>query len=175
MAQQTADQPTKRPWIVDFYLSTVGMKWVMALTGVMLFGFVLFHMLGNIKVYLPDVDGVPDLDVYAEWLRNLLVPFVPETLTLWIMRAGLIAATALHLHATVALTRRNLDARGDRSNTNAELPGNVSPSNRPGFFVAVTATGSQSFSAMTGIFVVWQAMSPRAPVPKSTQPRHLNE
>ena len=121
MAQQTADQPTKRPWIVDFYMSTVGMKWVMALTGVMLFGFVLFHMLGNIKVYLPDVDGVPDLDVYAEWLRNLLVPFVPETLTLWIMRAGLIAATALHLHATVALTRRNLDARGDRSNTNAEL------------------------------------------------------
>jgi succinate dehydrogenase / fumarate reductase cytochrome b subunit len=121
LAQRTADNPTKRPLIVDFYLSTVGMKWVMALTGVMLFGFVLFHMIGNIKIYLPDVEGVPDLDVYAAWLRNLLVPFVPETVTLWIMRGGLIAATGLHLHATVALTRRNLHARGDRSNSKPDL------------------------------------------------------
>ena len=37
------------------------------------------------------------------------------------------------------------------------------------------AIGSHNFSAITGMLVVWQAMSPRAPVPKSTQPRQLNE
>ncbi len=120
MAHTTAEKPTKRPMIVDFYMSTVGMKWVMAVTGIMLFGFVLFHMLGNIKLYLPDIDGVPDLDVYAHWLRGLLVPFIPETGVLWILRGGLIAATVLHLHATVVLTRRNHEARGDRTNTPTE-------------------------------------------------------
>ena len=37
--------------------------------------------------------------------------------------------------------------------------------------MAETAIGASSFKARKAMFVVWQAMSPRAPVPKSHQPR----
>ena len=45
----------KRPWPVDFYSTAVGKKWVMALTGIGLMGFVFVHMVGNLKMFLgPD-------------------------------------------------------------------------------------------------------------------------
>ena len=39
---------------------------------------------------------------------------------------------------------------------------------------ASTEIGSNKSSAMNGMFTVWQAMSPNAPVPKSQKPRHAN-
>lgn len=96
-------------WPLELYRSAVGKKWVMAITGIMLLGFVFFHMLGNFKVYF----GAPDTNHYAEWLRELLVPFVPRTVFLWLLRLGLIAAFALHIHAAYALTRMNRRARPD--------------------------------------------------------------
>ncbi len=74
------------PWPVEFYRSAVGKKWVMALTGIMLMGFVFVHMFGNLKLYL----GAEDINHYGEWLRDLLVPFFPRTVTLWLLRIGLI-------------------------------------------------------------------------------------
>src|SRR5690606_25114127 len=62
------------PWPVEFYRSAVGKKWVMALTGIFLMGYVFFHMLGNLKVYF----GAEDINHYGEWLRDLLVPFFPR-------------------------------------------------------------------------------------------------
>ena len=50
-----------------FYRSAVGKKWVMAITGIMLIGFVLAHVIGNLKVYL----GAEDIDHYGESLREL--------------------------------------------------------------------------------------------------------
>ena len=45
-------RPKRRaPWPVEFYRSAVGKKWVMALTGIMLMGFVFVHAFGNLKVY----------------------------------------------------------------------------------------------------------------------------
>ena len=61
----------------------------------MLMGYVFFHMLGNLKVYL----GAEDINHYGEWLRDLLVPFFPRTVTLWLLRIGLIAAFVFHIHA----------------------------------------------------------------------------
>ena len=40
------------PWPVAFYRSAVGKKWVMAVTGIMIIGFVFAHAVGNLKVYL---------------------------------------------------------------------------------------------------------------------------
>ena len=74
------------PWPVEFYRSAVGKKWVMALTGIMLMGFVFVHMFGNLKMYL----GAEDINHYGEWLRDLLVPFLPRTVTLWLLRIGLV-------------------------------------------------------------------------------------
>jgi len=83
----------------------------MAITGIVIIGFVVAHMIGNWKIFLPDVDGVPDIDIYAHALRELLVPFIPEHVTLWILRTGLIVAFLFHVHAAYSLTLINHRAR----------------------------------------------------------------
>lgn len=93
--------------IIDLYKSSVGKKWIMALTGIMLMGFVLVHMIGNLKMYV----GAEDFNEYAEFLRKLLYPAVPATGVLWIFRLGLLAAFGLHIQSAYALTRINRKAR----------------------------------------------------------------
>jgi succinate dehydrogenase / fumarate reductase cytochrome b subunit len=102
-------------WPLEFYRSAIGKKWVMAVTGLMGIGFVVSHMIGNLKVFM----GADDLNHYGEFLRELLYPIVPRTVTLWGLRFGLIAAILLHLHAAYSLTKMNHRARpkdyaGDR-------------------------------------------------------------
>lgn len=101
----------RAPWPVSFYRSAIGKKWVMALTGLGIILFVLAHMVGNWKIFLPQVDGIPDIDIYAEALRELLVPFLPAHVALWILRTGLIVAFLLHIHAAYSLTLMNHRAR----------------------------------------------------------------
>lgn len=91
------------PWPVEFYRSAVGKKWVMALTGIMLMGFVFAHMVGNLKVYL----GAEEFNHYGEFLRELFVPLLPRTVFLWLLRGGLIVAFAFHIHAAASLTVMN--------------------------------------------------------------------
>ncbi len=100
------------PFLIEFYRSAVAKKWIMALTGTMLMGFVFFHMVGNLKMYLgTTADGVYHLDEYGEFLRKLLVPILPRTVTLWLLRLGLVGAFGLHIHAAYALTIVNKKAR----------------------------------------------------------------
>jgi succinate dehydrogenase / fumarate reductase cytochrome b subunit len=98
---------SKLPFPLDFYRTSVGKKVVMAVTGLMLFGFVFAHMVGNLKMYL----GPSHFDEYAEFLRRLLVPILPRTVALWLLRLGLIGAGILHVHAAVTLTIQNRKAR----------------------------------------------------------------
>jgi succinate dehydrogenase / fumarate reductase cytochrome b subunit len=98
--------PPRNP-ILRFWRSAVGKKWVMAVTGIVLLGFVLGHMIGNLKVYL----GAGPLDHYAEWLRTLGEPALPRTVLLWIVRVGLISAFFLHILSAAQLTRMNHRAR----------------------------------------------------------------
>ncbi|MDZ7674295.1 MAG: succinate dehydrogenase cytochrome b subunit [Acidimicrobiales bacterium] len=97
--------PSRRPapWPVEFYRSAVGKKWVMALTGIVLMGFVFGHMIGNLKIY----QGAHAINVYGEFLRELLYPLLPRTVPLWIVRIGLILAFAFHIHAAASLTLVN--------------------------------------------------------------------
>lgn len=112
-------QPVNRrgrrlPFPLSLYQTSVGKKWAMALTGLGLLAFVIVHMVGNLKLYLgAHEDGVQGIDVYGEFLRELLVPLVPRTWALWGLRLGLIAMFAIHIHAAYALTRMNR-----RSNAN---------------------------------------------------------
>lgn len=101
----------RKPFLVDFYSTAVGKKYVMAVTGIIGIGFVIGHMIGNLKVYLGVVDGEYDLDVYGEFLRDLLVPILPRTYFLWGLRILLIAAVVLHIHAAYTLTILNRKAR----------------------------------------------------------------
>ena len=93
--------------VLRFWRSAVGKKWVMAVTGIMLLGFVFAHMIGNLKIYL----GAGPLNHYADWLRTLGEPALPRTVLLWIMRVGLIGAFALHIISAAQLTRMNHRAR----------------------------------------------------------------
>jgi succinate dehydrogenase / fumarate reductase cytochrome b subunit len=97
----------KAPFPIELYRSSLGKKYVMAITGIMLMGFVFLHMVGNLKMFL----GPAEFDHYAEFLRELLVPILPRTVTLWLLRIGLIAAFVLHIHAAYSLTRINHAAR----------------------------------------------------------------
>jgi succinate dehydrogenase / fumarate reductase, cytochrome b subunit len=101
----------RKPFLLDLYSTAVGKKYVMAITGIIGIGFVVTHMLGNLKVYLGVVDGRYDIDVYGEYLREILVPILPRTWFLWIMRLVLIAALVLHVHAAYGLTVINRKAR----------------------------------------------------------------
>ena len=105
----TAATPKKkrRSFLLDLYGTAVGKKYAMAITGIMLLGFVLAHMVGNLKMYL----GPSHFNDYAEFLRNLLVPIFPRTVVLWMMRIGLLLAVVVHIHAAVSLTRMNHKAR----------------------------------------------------------------
>jgi succinate dehydrogenase / fumarate reductase, cytochrome b subunit len=101
----------RKPFLLDLYSTAVGKKYVMAITGIIGIGFVVMHMLGNLKVYLGVVDGRYDIDVYGEYLREILVPILPRTWFLWGMRIVLIAALVLHLHSAYGLTVINRRAR----------------------------------------------------------------
>jgi succinate dehydrogenase / fumarate reductase cytochrome b subunit len=82
----------------------------MAVTGVMLFGFVLGHMAGNLKLYL----GAEALNHYAEWLREVGTPFLPHSVFLWIARVVLLAAVFLHIQSATQLTLLNWRARPEK-------------------------------------------------------------
>lgn len=87
-------------WALNFYRSTIGMKVVMAITGVLLFGFVIGHMVGNLQVFW----GEDILDNYAKFLHD-------HPTVLWPVRGGLLAALVMHMHAAITLTRRSNAAR----------------------------------------------------------------
>jgi succinate dehydrogenase cytochrome b subunit len=94
-------------WFSSFYRSALGKKAVMALTGLVFWGFVLGHMAGNLKLFL----GAEAINHYAEWLREVGEPLLPRTGLLWVARIVLIASLILHVHAAVALTAINRKAR----------------------------------------------------------------
>jgi succinate dehydrogenase / fumarate reductase, cytochrome b subunit len=98
---------TRAIWPLELYRSAVGKKWIMAITGVGLLGFVFAHMVGNLKSYL----GAQESFDYGEGLRNLLEPIFPRSFLLWLLRLGLIGAFFLHMLAAYQLTRMNHRAR----------------------------------------------------------------
>jgi succinate dehydrogenase / fumarate reductase cytochrome b subunit len=85
---------------VRFYGTTIGKKAVMAVTGVILFGFLIGHMLGNLQFFA----GPEKLNAYAEKLRE-----VPPLL--WGVRLTLLFAVVLHIAVSVQLARLQWTAR----------------------------------------------------------------
>jgi succinate dehydrogenase / fumarate reductase, cytochrome b subunit len=87
--------------------STVGKKIAMAVSGVVLIGFVVGHMIGNLKVF----QGPEAFNHYAEGLRTLGAPFFGTTQALWLVRVVLLGAVLIHIVAAVQLTIRARKAR----------------------------------------------------------------
>jgi succinate dehydrogenase / fumarate reductase, cytochrome b subunit len=100
-------RPRQLPWPLNLYQTYVGKKWVMAITGVIGLGFIAGHMFGNLKIYL----GADELNHYAEGLRTVAYPLMPEKFLLWVARIVLLIALVLHVHSAASIWARNRSAR----------------------------------------------------------------
>lgn len=108
--------------VATLYRSTVGKKVLMAVSGVVLFGFVFMHMVGNLKMMFPvDEAGHYPMNVYAEYLREFGYPLLPHAGFLWLFRLVLLAAVVLHIVAAVQLTQRSRAARPKAYGKNEDL------------------------------------------------------
>ncbi len=81
--------------------SSLGKKYIMAITGCGLFLFVLAHMVGNLQIFL----GWEAINRYGHFLQNLGE-------LLWVTRIGLLVMVVLHIVSAVRLTAENRAARG---------------------------------------------------------------
>jgi succinate dehydrogenase cytochrome b subunit len=87
--------------------SSVFKKQVMAITGALLFLFVVAHAVGNLKFFF----GAEQFDHYSHWLRSILTPLMPHGWYLWLQRGGLTIAVLVHMWAATSLTIQSRRAR----------------------------------------------------------------
>lgn len=93
--------------VVALWSTSVGKKAVMAVTGLILTGFVIAHLLGNLKVF----QGEEKFNAYAVWLRAAGSPAFGHEQLLWLGRLVLLTATVLHIGAAVQLAQMSYAAR----------------------------------------------------------------
>nr|WP_211234898.1 succinate dehydrogenase cytochrome b subunit [Glycomyces arizonensis] len=87
--------------------SSIGLKIVMAVSGILMVLFLIAHMAGNLHIF----EGRESMNDYAEGLRTFGEPLLPRESLLWVLRIGLIAAIGVHIASSIALTHRALHAR----------------------------------------------------------------
>ena len=75
------------------YRSSVGKKVLMAVTGFVWFGFLVGHLVGNLKLY----NGADHFNEYAHHLREIGVPLLPPEGYLWAFRAFVFTAFLIHV------------------------------------------------------------------------------
>lgn len=96
----TALANTSLTRVTRFYESSIGKKAVMAVTGLILFGFLIAHMLGNLQIFL----GPAAMNHYAETLHA-------NPPLLWTARTILLVSVALHIWASIQLALLKKEAR----------------------------------------------------------------
>jgi succinate dehydrogenase / fumarate reductase cytochrome b subunit len=96
--------------VVTLYQSSVGKKVVMAVTGLVLVGFVIGHMVGNLKVFM----GPAHFDAYAEGLREMGEPFLARNQALLMVRLVLLASVVGHIWSAWLVTKQDWAARPSR-------------------------------------------------------------
>ena len=97
-----------------FYEAPIGKKVVMAITGVILFGYVVGHLAGNLQIYSSDRDQI---NHYAAFLHN-----PANLIPLWVIRAFLLVAVILHITSATQLWLQNRAARPYHYVRKADVP-----------------------------------------------------
>jgi succinate dehydrogenase cytochrome b subunit len=97
----TIAQPIQRT--VRFYEAPIGKKVVMAVTGLILFGYVVGHLVGNLQIYSSNHQQI---NRYAAFLHN-----PANAIPLWAIRAFLLGAVGLHIFAAIQLWNLKRAAR----------------------------------------------------------------
>jgi succinate dehydrogenase / fumarate reductase cytochrome b subunit len=90
-----------------FWHTVIGKKVVMAVTGVVLVGFVVAHMVGNLKIF----SGPDEINAYSRFLRAVGTPELAYGQLLWVVRIVLLLCVALHITAALQLSRMSWAAR----------------------------------------------------------------
>jgi succinate dehydrogenase / fumarate reductase, cytochrome b subunit len=98
MSTVALDVTLRRPFA--FYEAYIGKKVVMAATGVILFGYVIGHLLGNLQIYM----GAAQMNRYAQFLHS-------QGALLWVVRSLLIACVGLHIVSSFQLWLQKRRAR----------------------------------------------------------------
>ncbi len=93
--------------LVELWRTVIGKKVVMAVTGVIMIGFVIAHVLGNLKIFA----GAAQIDAYSRFLREVGMPELGYGDALWLVRIVLLTSATLHIIAAMQLTRMNWQAR----------------------------------------------------------------
>ena len=88
--------------LLRFCSSSIGRKWIVAFTGLVLFGFVIGHLIGNLQVFLGSSEPINRYGAFLQGLGELL----------WLIRLGLLAMLVLHVVFTVKLRLESRAARG---------------------------------------------------------------
>lgn len=101
--------------LLKFWRSSIGKKWLVALTGLALLGFVIAHLAGNLQMFA----GASKINAYAEFLHNNEKP-------LWLARIGLIGCFVLHIVATLTLVKLNMTARPQSYSVNRHVQAKIS-------------------------------------------------
>jgi succinate dehydrogenase / fumarate reductase cytochrome b subunit len=115
--------------------SAVVKKAIMAVTGIILFGWIFAHMFGNLKIFF----GRESFNHYAEFLREMGSPLIPPSGLLWASRLALLAAVGLHIWAATSLTVQNRRARpiGYRELRSVELDYAARTMRMSGYLLAI--------------------------------------
>lgn len=88
--------------LLRFSSSSIGRKWIVAITGLVLFGFVIGHLLGNLQIFLGSSEPINRYGAFLRGLGELL----------WVIRLGLLAMVVLHIVFTIKLRLESRAARG---------------------------------------------------------------
>ncbi|HKI96221.1 MAG TPA: succinate dehydrogenase cytochrome b subunit [Gemmatimonadales bacterium] len=93
--------------VATLYRSSVGKKVLMAVTGAILFVWILGHLEGNLKIF----EGPDRYNAYAEGLRSFGAPFFGPSQFLWLVRVVLLFCVVVHMLSALQLTLRARAAR----------------------------------------------------------------
>ena len=86
--------------IENIFKSSLGKKYIMAVTGFAMFGFVIGHLVGNLQIFM----GPEAINRYGHFLQSN-----PELI--WPARIGLLVMLALHVWSAIKLSAENKAAR----------------------------------------------------------------
>jgi succinate dehydrogenase cytochrome b subunit len=106
VAATTRDMITRNP-ILALWRTMIGKKVVVAVTGVVFVGFVIVHMLGNLKIF----SGPNEINAYSRFFREVGFPVLSYGQLLWLVRIILFVSVTLHVTAAIQLTRMSRAAR----------------------------------------------------------------
>ncbi|MFJ5833352.1 succinate dehydrogenase [Streptomyces sp. NPDC093089] len=104
---RTAGRPPSPTPSRGFWSSTLGKKTVMAVSGLIMLGYLVAHVAGNLKVFF----GPEEFNAYGHWLRVMGAPVLHHEWALWLVRIVLVAAVVAHAVSAYQLSRRDLKAR----------------------------------------------------------------